>query len=837
MNEKIKTPAKHFASILFFLLLTLVYFAPAVFESKVIQQTDVVKFQGMYQEPKNYANTPESEEHKVIGWIGSAFSGMPSYAVGSPKIPTNFLTLIERIPRTVGVETGIVLCALISFYILMCVMGVNIWLAIAGAIAFTFASYNIIIIEAGHITKAYVIAFMPLTVAGMVLVFKQKFLLGSALTLLGVALSLKNNHVQITFYLAIFCLLLFLGYFVSQVKERKFTQLGKATAIFIVCILLAILQSAGSLYSNYELGKESIRGQSELTEATTGDTKISTGLDLDYAFAWSYGKAETMTLLIPNFYGGKSGGTLESDSEVYKVMKANRMQVEKDVQAPTYWGDQPFTSGPVYFGAIVCFLFILGMFVIDNKLKWWILAATVFFVFLSWGKNLMWFNELMFHYLPMYNKFRTPSMALVIPSLTFAIIAIWGLSDILNGKIETKKLRKYFYISLGLSGGLCFIFWIIPGLFLNFQSVNDAQYQFPAWYYDALLDDRKSLLQKDAFRSLVYILLAAGLIYWFIVAKKKTRNMATIVAVGIGALILIDLWTVDKRYLNNDTFVSKRQLQPFKQSVADNAILQDKDPSYRVLNLNNPFNESYTSYYHKSIGGYSAAKLRRYQELIDHRLSKEIELLIGGVQQSATMHEIHSALQQSPTLNMLNTRYIIYNPGQPPIYNPYALGNAWFVQDIQIVENADAEIQALNTINPQITAVVDKRFENEIRTKTPVADSTAHIEMLSYEPVKLKYKSTAQTEQLAVFSEIYYAHGWESYIDGKRVPHFRTDWTLRGMYIPAGNHEIEFVFRPHEYITASTIGSYISLLILVYFLAVIGYSGFVYLRKEKTAAK
>lgn len=838
MDIKAKAIVKHLGVILFFFCLTAVYFAPAVFEDKVIQQTDVVKYEGMAKEAKDYVKTPESKEHKVVGWLGNAFSGMPSYSVTNVKTPTNFLSYIERIPRTLGTEAGMILCALISCYILMCVLGVNSWLAIAGAIAFTFASYNIIILEAGHITKAYVIACMPLTIAGMFLVFKQKYLWGSVLTMLGIALSLRNNHVQVTYYLTIFCLFLFLGYLVSQIKERNFSQLTKATSILIVCLLIAVLQSAGSLYANYELSKESIRGKSELTAATTGDTgKASGGLDFDYAFAWSYGKAETMTLLIPNFYGGESNGTLDSDSEVYKAMVANRMQVGKEVQSATYWGDQPFTSGPVYFGAAVCFLFLLGMFVIRNQLKWWMLAASIFCIFLSWGKNFMWFNELMFHYLPMYNKFRAPSMSLIIPGFAFVIIAVWGLSDILSGKAETKKLKKHFYLSLGITGGLCLLFWLIPGAFLNFQSANDAQYQFPSWYYAALLADRKSLLQADAFRSLVYILLAAGLLYWFIAAEKKTKNRAAILSLGIASLLLIDLWTVDKRYLNNDTFVSQQQSQPFTQSVADKAILQDQDPSYRVLNLNNPFNESYTSYYHKSIGGYSAAKLGRYQELIDHRISNEMKTLIEALQRSTTITDMYDALQKTPTLNMLNTRYILYNPEQAPIRNPYAFGNAWFVEDVRMVENADAEIQALNTINPLLTAVVDKRFEQDIHTPTVTADSLAYIELLSYEPVKMKYRSTTQTEQLAVFSEVYYAHGWESYIDGKPAPHFRTDWILRGMYIPAGEHEIEFVFRPQTYITAHTIASYSSLLILVYIFVAMGYGLFTYFKKQETTEK
>jgi hypothetical protein len=832
MNPIVKKSIPHVIAIVIFVILTCVFFAPAIFEGKTLRQSDMQQMEGMGKELSDYYQ----KEGGKSAWTGSMFSGMPAYHIYVHGNPPNFLAFLEKPVKAIDYQgASIVLTGLICFYILMCVMGINSWLAIAGSIAFAFASYNIIIIIAGHITKAYVIALMPLTVAGLCLIFKEKWLLGAALTTLGIALSVRNSHIQITYYLALFCIFLFLAYLVQQIKNKEYLKPAKTTGLLLICILIAVLPNLGSMYSQYEYSKESMRGASELTpQATSSAQRISTGLDIDYAFAWSYGKAETMTLLIPNFHGGASVGELGRDSELYKAMRANRMQVGKTIQTYTYWGDQPGTSGPVYFGALVCFLFVLGMFVIKNPVKWWILGATIFFVFLSWGRNFMVFNEFLFHYLPMYNKFRTVSMALVIPGMIFPIIGIWGLKTVLSQKVEKKKLLKAFYWSFGLTGGLCLVFWLIPGVFLNFQSANDAQFQFPDWYYNALLADRESLLKADVFRSLAFIVLGATLIFWFIKAKNPT-NVAKYVVIGIAVLILVDLWTVGKRFINHESFVSKKEVvSARKPSVADNFILQDTDPSFRVLNLNNPFNESYTSYFHKSIGGYHAAKMGRYQELIDHWLVREINSITQALQQAKTYEDLENmtVFQHTPTLNMLNTRYVIFSPEQPPIINPNAFGNAWFVNNHEIVENADAEMTALHRINPLETAVIDKRFAQFLDGFSFQKDENATIEMISYEPVRVRYKSSVATDQLVVFSEIYYPHGWEATIDGKPVEHFRVNWTLRAMIIPAGEHIIQFEFVPRNYTVTTKIASISSLFILLLLITAIGWSGWNYLRKN-----
>lgn len=824
---------KHAAAILVFLGLTLIYFAPVIFEGKVIRQGDMEKAVGMGgSQMEQYAETAEPGEFSA--WSDAMFGGMPyvaGYGNSAPELPG--YDLIERPLKAVDyLSASMLLVGLICFYILTCVMGVNWWLAIAGSIAFAFASYNFIIIEGGHITKAYVIAYMPITLAGMALLFKKKYIWGAITFLLGVALSISNGHIQITYYLVLLCLFIYIGYLVWKIKQKDFKELGKVTAIMAVCVILAVLPNAKNMYSHWDLGQNSIRGATELTTTTADGEKISSGLDQDYAFAWSYGKGELLTLLIPNAYGERSGGVLGRDSEFYKTYRQFGAQLGKEVQAPTYWGDKSFTQGPVYFGAIVCFLFVLGMFVIRNPLKWWLFAGALFLTFLALGRNLMWFNDFMFHYLPLYNKFRTVEMALVIPGLVLPIIGIWGLKEIFADKVDQKVIKKGLIASLALTGVICLIVWLAPTAFLSFQSNYDSYYQLPENLYTALISDRADMASSDALRSLVFILLAAALLFWYYIAKDKKRT-AIIVSAAMAVLMLVDLWSVDKRYINYDTFVTQKLGEAYKPSVADTEILKDNE-SYRVLNLQGTFQETTTSYYHHSIGGYHAAKLRRYQELIDHRLTGEINTIIGAFQSAQSFDDIMQVFPSCPSLNMLNTRYVIYNPEQPSIPNPYAYGNAWFVPRYEIVENADAEIAALNTINPLEVAVVDRRFESQLQGFTPQPDSTATIQLDDYRPNRLTYTSNASSEQLAVFSEIYYQPGWNATIDGQPVDHFRADWVLRAMRIPAGEHQIVFEFRPQGYIVASYVSSFSSFLILLMLLGAAGYSFWRYRKQTQT---
>lgn len=833
MKDLLRQWGKHVVALILFLGLVMVFFAPSVFDGKVLLQGDNVKAVGMGgSQMDQYAKTAQPGEFSE--WSDAMFGGMPyvvAYGQPAPQMPS--YGIVDNWLKSVGYgDAGMIFVGLVSFYILMCVMGVNWWLAIAGAIAFAFASYNIIIIEAGHIVKAYVIGYMPLTLAGMALLFRRSYLWGAVLFLFGIVLSLANGHMQITYYLMLLCFFIYAGYTIKKIQAKDYKEWLKASLIMLACVVMAVLPNAKGMYSNWDLSQHSTRGGTELTpkpDETGKVEKVSTGLDKDYAFQWSYGWKELLTVLVPNVYGGGSGGTLDNSSELYKELKKNGAQIGKEIQAQTYWGDKIFTSGPVYFGALVCFLFVLGMFVIRNPMKWWLLGGSVFLTFLALGRNFDAFNDLMFHYLPMYNKFRTVEMALVIPGLIFPLIAMWGLREILAQKVEDACMKKGFLWALGLTGGICLVLWLMPSMLLDFRSGYDAQFQgqVPEWYYTALLMDRASLASADALRSLLFIAAGAALLIWFWKAKNK-HTAATCVSAGIAVLILADLWTVDRRYVNDSNFVKENPTEMYKASVADEAILKDTDLSYRVFNLNNPWQETNTSYYHHSVGGYHAVKLRRYQELIDNRLDGELRAIIATLQKAQAADDLLPTLAASPTLNMLNTRYIIYNPEQPPLVNPYAYGNAWFVDNVLMADNADAEIAALNTIDPLETVVVDKRFAKDLEGFTPQQDTTATIVLENYRPNRLTYKSKAAKEQLAVFSEVYYQPGWKATIDGKEVPHFRGDWILRAMRIPAGEHTIEFEFRPEGYVTAAYLSAYSSFLILLLLIAAVGWSGWKY---------
>ena len=814
----IKKVLPHLAALLVFVALVLIYFQPLM-EGKALSQGDMDHWRGMVEELEEYHRQFPDEK---MAWSGSMFSGMPSYQFGVVGYPAN---PIGKIQELIGLNdpssVGPVLAGLISAYILCFLLTGNFWIALLGAIAFAFSSYNIIIIQAGHVTKAWAIAWMPLVLSGLLLVMRKKYLTGGALFTFALALELIAMHVQITYYLAIFCLIIYLGYIVNGIIKKNYRSIALSACVLVIGVGLAALPRISGLYSDLEMSKLSTRGASELTERDTSTTS-SDGLDRDYAFAWSYGKGETLSVLIPNIRGGASGGALGRDSHLYKEMRANGAQPGKEIRTYTYWGDQPFTSGPVYFGAVICFLFLLGMVVVKHNAKWWLLGAAIFFVILSWGSNMPTVNNFLFEHLPMYNKFRTPSMALVIPGLIFPLVGVWGIWVIIKNRYTITELKKPLLISASITAGICLIFWIMPGLFCNFISANDAQFidQVPAWYYNALIEDRGALLKSDALRSLIFVLLATAAVFLFTSNKKNVSRGALI---GLALLTLIDLWAVDKRYLNDASFTKKQAEKAFQPTAADNYILNDKGLSYRVLNLSvSPFQDSSTSYFHKSIGGYHAAKLGRYQELIDHRLMPEISTLAKGFNTLRSDEDLDSLLSALPSLNMLNTKYIIYNPEAAPIENRQAYGNAWFVDRIQLVDNADAELSALDTIDPLTTAVVDRRYQDQVGTTSFMPDSTASIELTDYRPDYLKYHSRTAAPQLAVFSEVYYEDGWNAYLDGEPVPHFRADWVLRAMNIPAGEHTIEFRFEPETFNRLISLGTFSSYAIIVAFVFIMG---------------
>jgi hypothetical protein len=519
--------APHALAVLIFIALTYIYFSP-VLDGKVIRQGDIQNFSGMSQElNKYYQDTGETS-----AWLGNMFGGMPSYQTAIYGLPENQLSTFEFHPVFSYSAIRPLFIGALSFYILMCVMGCGFWLSLLGAIAFSFASYNIIIIEAGHNTKAYAIAYIPLVMAGMMQLFKKKYLWGFVLFALGVSMLVYENHLQITFYTMLFCLFVYLGYLIIEIKSKDYKSLLKASGLMVVGVALAACTGLGSLYGNWEMSKASLRGPTELTPdpvSSNPNERVSSGLDKDYAFQWSYGWKELLSTLIPNVYGGPSGGVLSSDSNLAKEYRAHGVQSGSELRAPTYWGDKPFTSGPVYFGAIVCFLFVLGMFVVKNPLKWWIFGGGLFLAFLALGRNFDLFNDFMFHHLPLYNKFRTPEMALVIPEFVFPLIGVWGLKEIFTRKVTDDEFKKGFCWSLGITGGLSLIIWLMPSLLLSFRSNYDAQFQSQGleWYYNALLMDREAIASADALRSLVFILLGAALLFWYWKAKKSKAWLYT----------------------------------------------------------------------------------------------------------------------------------------------------------------------------------------------------------------------------------------------------------------------------------------------------------------------
>ena len=832
---------KHLLVLLIFVVSTLAYFS-IKFDGKELLGGDVYHWEGMAHEQKAFYNDGEHDE--VSYWCSSMFSGMPAYTVtGCGLAPNPVTTTMTKVLYILGdKDGGIVLCGLICMYALLIMLGCSIPVAVFGSFAFALSSYSFIIIAAGHVIKAWAMAFMPLVLLGMTMLVKKKNkFLATLVFTVALYWHITFAHYQITYYFAFLCLAIYLGYLIYSLKKGEKKDLLVNTGCLFVGVLIAVLMNSPKLVSNYELGQHSIRGKSELTAQVDGKTDKSSGLDQGYAFAWSYGKAETFTLLIPNIYGGESGGELDrKTSNLAKEMKKHGAAVPKTLRMNTYWGDQPFTSGPVYFGAIVCFLACFAMFYIKSKFKWVLFASTIFFMILSFGKNAG-INDFFFHYLPMYNKFRTPSMALVIPQLIFALLGALALDkymtkDIdktpmfpkMSEKFNTDRFSFSFYASLILTAGVCLVVWIAPGIFGDFVSPQDAAQlaNYPDWFVDALVADRKDLASDDAFRSLVFIMIAAALM-WIFSRQGMVKNRK-FVAVAIAFLTLIDLWNVDKRYLNDDNYIKQRaKSETRKPTKADEFILADKDVDFRVLNLNNPFNNSETSYFHHSIGGYNAAKLRRYQDLIEQCIEPEMKTVITDLQKARTNEDVEAAFASTKVLNMLNTKYIIYNNDAAPIMNPMRNGDAWVVGDVKFVKDADAEMNTLKEIDPSKTAIINEEFKSLV---TPFEmDSTAKVELTLSHPNRKKFTSSSQKDILTIFSDVYYKPGWHVYVDGKEVDHFRTNWILRGMVIPAGEHEIEFLFYPDTFVNLTYMSNAIGWILI---LLIVGYIGYYFYNRK-----
>lgn len=800
--------APHIAACLLFTCISFMYFS-AIIEGRQLIGHDTESWLCMAKETIDY-NATHSD---VTLWTNSMFGGMPTYQITMAQ-PYNLIKYVENMIHIFPGQIANLMLYLIGFYILLLTFRVNPWLAIVGAIAFSFASYNFIIIVAGHNSKAITIAYMAPLIGSVFLAFRDKRILGSLMTAFFLSLAVRANHVQILYYTVIILLLFAVVELIFSIKEKQISSFLKTSGMLLAAAAIAIGMNATSLLVTNEYSKATMRGDSN---GLTADTQNSQqGLNRDYITQWSYGVDETMTLLIPNFKGGASGVNLTPDSETGKKLASlgapDVDKILKENQFPLYWGSQPFTSGPVYIGAVICFLFVLGLFLVDKRTKWWLLPMIILTVMLSWGKNFMWLTDLFINYVPMYNKFRTVSMTLVATGFGMTLIAMLALKEVFSNKTDKNKLIKPVMISAAIVGGLALIFALIPSLSGSFISLADAQFQGNnAFLKETLPLDRAEMLRSDALRSLAFVIASAGLI-WLYAKNYLKLNVAYVL---FGIIILFDLVPVAKRYLNDDNFRSPRHFETLiTPSKADNLVLQDKS-QYRVLDATvNVFNDASPSYFHKNIGGYHAAKLRRYQELINMHIDREIGQLFGAFGRAKTPDLITNTMDSLGVLNMLNMKYLIYNKEAAPLVNPHANGNAWSVNNIRIAENANEEMGLLGKINTKTEMVVDKTFASQLPTKL-TADSSAHIALTSYQPNHLIYKFSSKSDQVVVFSEIYYEKGWNAYINGQKVPYVRADYLLRAMALKAGNYEVEFKFEPTSYSVGNAIALTSSILLIL----------------------
>ncbi|HEX7493816.1 MAG TPA: YfhO family protein [Bacteroidales bacterium] len=803
INDKIKQSLPHLIAVLIFIVVAYVYFYP-VLEGKVLKANDSTVSKINSKEIQDF----RAKTGREPLWTNSIFSGMPAYLI-STKYPGNLMKHVDSCLRYFKMPVSVLFLSMAGFYFLLLIFGVEPWLAIAGALAYGLTSFFFQVLGAGHNTQAIALAYMPPLIAGIYYAYKRDAIKGALLTAFFLALELQANHPQITYY-ALICLLIFgIVEFIYALKNNSIVRFLKTSALLIIPFIIAIGINFASLYTTYEYGKYSIRGKSDLA----GENKnVTSGLNKDYITYWSYGVDETFNLLIPNYKGGSSH-PFDRNSETFKVLSQNNNQAAAN-QLQKYWGPQAGgTEGPHYVGAIVFFLFVLGLILIKGTEKWWLLAATILSIMLAWGKNFMPLSNLFIEYFPGYNKFRAVTMTLVIAEFCIPLLGFLALRDIFNGAITKKEIIRGLKIAAGITGGFILLVIIFPGIAGSF--IGQGENDYPEWLKSALIIDRKGLLRSDAFRSLVFIILSLGVIIGFIYNKLKKEYAILIIAL----LVVLDLWTVDKRYLDADRFERPSTIQKsFAPTVADAFILKDHSQN-RVLNLAaSPFNDnSPTSYFHKSIGGYHGAKMERYQELIDSCIYPELGAFSEAAKKAQSLEELQVALDKTtaPALDMLNTKYVIYNPASLPLVNPNALGNVWFVEKPVIVENANKEISSVKSFNPSKEAIINNTFKNQMTKSSFPVQENEKIELVSYQPDELVYKYSAREEKIAVFSEIYYPAGWKCYLDGKESKYFRTDYVLRGMVVPAGDHEIKFTFKPSSYYIGNKISLASSVLLIL----------------------
>ncbi|SDT97164.1 membrane protein YfhO [Polaribacter sp. Hel1_33_78] len=795
---KSKKLLPYIIAIAIFIFASLIYFYP-VLKGQKIAQSDITQFRGMVKEINNFRADKNTEPY----WTGASFSGMPAYQI-SAYYPNDFVRLIDRTLRFLPRPADYTFLYFLSFFVLMLALKIEWRLAILGALSFGFSTYLIIIFGAGHNAKAHAIAYMPLVLAGVLWVFQKRYILGFLVTGFGLALEIYTNHPQMTYYLGFCLLILGVVEFINAIKEKLLPVFIKQSVVIIAAVLLGIGANSSRLMAMKEYGDYSTRGKSELTITPDGSEKeAAVGLDRAYITEYSYAKLETFNLFIPRFMGGGTVEKLENSSELYKVIETKLGKKGADYftdQALTYWGDQTIVEAPAYIGAVIFFLFFLGLFLVKGRLKQWLLAATVFSVLLSWGRNFEGLTNFFIDYVPLYNKFRAVSSIQVIAELCVPILGVLALKEFFSLKISSEEKIKALKKSLYAFGGLIIIGFLLAHSFSTFEGIRDTTYLNIEKEYniigvlDAVIADRKAMLLFDVLRSLFLMLLTAGVLWMFLKSKLKQGIAILIIAV----FVLFDLVSVDKKYVNKDDFKSSRKIEkPFIASNADKLILQDKT-HFRVGNFSvNPMNDGSTSYFHQSIGGYHAAKMMRYQELFEYQIAKN----------------------NMQVLNMLNTKYFIVDndKGEKQAQqNLDANGNAWFVKNVKVVNSANSELQILDSLNTKMSAVIDKSKLLDNVNFNFEKDSTATIKLINYDVTELTYRTKTEKEQFVVFSEIYYKDGWNAYIDGKLTNHFRVNYVLRGMKIPAGEHEIEYKFEPKVIQQGGMISlfSYISIILV-----------------------
>jgi hypothetical protein len=804
-NPFMQKYAPHIIALVTIFIINFFYFLPS-FSGKSLYQGDIVNHKGMSKEAvDHYKKTGE-----VTLWTNSMFSGMPTYQINAPQ-KHNLLDYVYRTLRLgfLGPQ-GYFIMGMICFYILLLVLGFNPWLSLIGSFAFSFLTNNIFLLEAGHNTKVSAIMLGPLVLAGSLLILRKKYLAGGLIFTISMGLQLLSNHVQMTYYLGLILAVLVIIEFVRFIIAKEYKAIGIASLIFMAGIVLAAASSASKLWTTYEYSKETMRGKPILKpEGEAKSSNASMGLEWNYAMNWSNGTLDLVSTLIPGVAGGGNSETVSKDSEFAKKYRQLAGSLPPGLKAPLYWGALPSTSGPPYMGAMILFLFIFGLFTIRSRYKWWVLISVALLFLLSLGKNFEFFNRLFYDYFPLYNKFRTPNSIMGIAGIPLVFFALYTLKHLISDKFATKTLLRNLWITLGLTGGISLFFAVLGPSFFDFTSAGDQQY---AQYGldKAFQADRQSLMTSDSLRTLFIVLLGAGLVWAFI----KNRIQGKILVIAIGIIVFFDLLTVDLRYVNHKSFVAQKNIEnTFTQREVDKQILADPDPYYRVFDLSvDPFNSAIPAYWHKNIGGYHAAKLQRYQDVIDRYISKSNMRII----------------------DMLNAKYFIQKNDNSEVYsaNPNAMGNAWLVDTIKLVDNANQEIDEIGTTNVRSTAIVNKEFSDLIKSLDP--DPSGSVKLISYAPDRLEYECRAVGEAFIVFSEIWYGekNGWKAYIDNKPADFVRANYILRGMKVPAGDHKVVFEFKPRSYIMGEKISLFSSLLILLFGA---GYLFFIFYYKKKKA--